>query len=69
MRVSVCESSHLDVEVIYTSTLSSLDVLLIGPYDLSLSLGYPPPSPDPHPDVEAIIQKILKDAHAVGKKW
>jgi len=47
----------------------SSDILLIGPYDLSLSLGYPPPSPDPHPDVEIIIQKILKDAHAVGKKW
>jgi 4-hydroxy-2-oxoheptanedioate aldolase len=45
------------------------DVIFIGPYDLSLSLGYPPPSPDPHPDVEQIIQHILKVTHAAGKKW
>jgi len=46
-----------------------VDCLFIGPYDLSLSLGYPPPSPDPHPDVEVIIQDILKVAHKAGKKW
>lgn len=46
-----------------------VDVLFIGPYDLSISLGYPPPSPDPHPHIEQVIQKILKEAHDAGKKW
>lgn len=46
-----------------------LDVIFIGPYDLSLSLGYPPPSPDPHPDVEKTIQHILQVTHGAGKKW
>jgi len=45
------------------------DALFIGPYDLSISLGYPPPSPDPHPDVEQVIQKVLRAAHASQKKW
>lgn len=45
-----------------------VDVLFIGPFDLSLSLGYPPSS-TPHPEVEAIIQKILKVAHEHNKKW
>ena len=49
--------------------ISRLDVLFIGPYDLSLSLGYPAPSPDPHPEVEKIIQNILKVSHSAGKKW
>ncbi|CAA7268666.1 unnamed protein product [Cyclocybe aegerita] len=44
------------------------DVLFIGPYDLSISLGYPTPNPDPHPDVEQVIQKILHAAHAKNKK-
>ena len=46
-----------------------LDVLFIGPYDLSISLGYPTPSPDPHPEVEKVIQRILKAAHESQKKW
>ncbi|KAF8655471.1 hypothetical protein AX16_003060 [Volvariella volvacea WC 439] len=50
------------------ATVDGIDVLFIGPYDLSLSLGYPPPSPDPHPDIERVIQRILKAAHAAGKK-
>ncbi|PCH34382.1 Phosphoenolpyruvate/pyruvate domain-containing protein [Wolfiporia cocos MD-104 SS10] len=45
------------------------DGVFIGPYDLSLAHGYPPPSPDPHPDIEAMIQEILRKAHAHGKKW
>ncbi|KJA21584.1 hypothetical protein HYPSUDRAFT_727524 [Hypholoma sublateritium FD-334 SS-4] len=48
--------------------VDGVDVLFIGPYDLSISLGYPKPSPDPHPDVESIIQKILQASHASGKK-
>lgn len=48
--------------------VEGVDVLFIGPYDLSISLGYPPPSPDPHPDVEAVIQKILKESHDAKKK-
>ena len=43
--------------------------MFIGPYDLSLALGFPPPSPDPHPEVEKVIQQILASAHAKGKKW
>jgi len=45
------------------------DSLFIGPYDLSISLGYPTPNPNPHPEVEKVIQKILTAAHAAGKKW
>ena len=45
------------------------DGVFIGPYDLSLALGFPPPSPDPHPEVEKVIQQILASAHAKGKKW
>ncbi|KAH7905748.1 Pyruvate/Phosphoenolpyruvate kinase-like domain-containing protein [Hygrophoropsis aurantiaca] len=50
------------------AAVDGIDVLFIGPYDLSLCLGYPPPSPDPHPDVEIVIQNILKAAHSKGKK-
>ncbi|KAG1733373.1 Pyruvate/Phosphoenolpyruvate kinase-like domain-containing protein [Suillus paluster] len=50
------------------AAVDGIDCLFIGPYDLSLCLGYPPPSPDPHPDVEIVIQNILKAAHKEGKK-
>ncbi|KAN0086302.1 Pyruvate/Phosphoenolpyruvate kinase-like domain containing protein [Tylopilus felleus] len=50
------------------ASVDGIDVLFIGPYDLSLALGYPPPSPDPHPEVEKVIQQILKAGHAKGKK-
>jgi len=50
------------------ASVDGIDVLFIGPYDLSISLGYPPPSPDPHPDVEKVIQTILQSAHDAGKK-
>lgn len=46
-----------------------IDGVFIGPYDLSLSHGFPTPSPDPHPEVEKMIQNILALAHAEGKKW
>ena len=70
--------SYFEIDAIkptaYTSDLTNwqrtiLDVLFIGPYDLSISLGYPVPSPDPHPEVEEVIQKILKAAHESQKKW
>ncbi|KAH7871290.1 Pyruvate/Phosphoenolpyruvate kinase-like domain-containing protein [Lentinula edodes] len=48
--------------------VDGIDGLFIGPYDLSISLGYPPPSPDPHPQVEQVIQDILTVAHKAGKK-
>ncbi|EKM56850.1 uncharacterized protein PHACADRAFT_93005 [Phanerochaete carnosa HHB-10118-sp] len=50
-------------------SVEGLDGVFIGPYDLSLSLGYPPPNPDPHPKVEEAIQRILQAAHNAGKKW
>ncbi|KAF8837812.1 Phosphoenolpyruvate/pyruvate domain-containing protein [Paxillus ammoniavirescens] len=50
------------------AAVDGIDVLFIGPYDLSLTLGYPTPSPDPHPEVEKVIQQILKAAHSKGKK-
>ncbi|TFK87198.1 Phosphoenolpyruvate/pyruvate domain-containing protein [Polyporus arcularius HHB13444] len=49
-------------------SVDGLDGVFIGPYDLSLSLGFPPPSPDPHPEVEKTIQQILASAHAKNKK-
>ncbi|KAI0360806.1 Phosphoenolpyruvate/pyruvate domain-containing protein [Trametes cingulata] len=48
--------------------VDGLDGVFIGPYDLSLSLGYPAPAPDPVPEVEQVIQRILASAHAKGKK-
>ncbi|KAG6878855.1 hypothetical protein C0992_007118 [Termitomyces sp. T32_za158] len=51
------------------AAVDGIDVLFIGPYDLSISLGYPTPNPDPHPDVEKIIQQVLTAAHDAGKKW
>ncbi|KDR66621.1 hypothetical protein GALMADRAFT_162014 [Galerina marginata CBS 339.88] len=48
--------------------VDGIDALFIGPYDLSISLGYPPPSPDPHPEIEQVIQKIRQATHAAGKK-
>jgi 4-hydroxy-2-oxoheptanedioate aldolase len=45
------------------------DVLFIGPYDLSICLGYPPPSPDPRPEVESVISDILQVTHNANKKW
>ncbi|TFK48831.1 Phosphoenolpyruvate/pyruvate domain-containing protein [Heliocybe sulcata] len=48
--------------------VEGVDALFIGPYDLSISHGLPPPSPDPHPDAEKLIQRIKEVAHAAGKK-
>ncbi|KAJ7676192.1 Pyruvate/Phosphoenolpyruvate kinase-like domain-containing protein [Mycena rosella] len=48
--------------------VDGIDVLFIGPYDLSISLGYPAPSPDPHPEVEKIIQNIRQAVQKAGKK-
>ncbi|KAH9950714.1 Phosphoenolpyruvate/pyruvate domain-containing protein [Amylocystis lapponica] len=48
--------------------VDGIDAIFIGPFDLSLAHGYAPPSPDPHPDMEVIIQDILRRAHSKGKK-
>ncbi|KAJ7453855.1 Pyruvate/Phosphoenolpyruvate kinase-like domain-containing protein [Mycena latifolia] len=48
--------------------VDGVDVLFIGPYDLSISLGYLAPSPDPHPEVEKAIQHIRRVVHDAGKK-
>ncbi|KAG5650592.1 hypothetical protein H0H81_011710 [Sphagnurus paluster] len=53
----------------HIAAVDGLDVLFIGPYDLSISLGYPTPNPDPHPAVEQAIQKVLQAAYGAGKKW
>jgi 4-hydroxy-2-oxoheptanedioate aldolase len=53
----------------HSYSFNSIDGVFIGPYDLSLSLGFPPPNPDPHPKVEEAIQNILQAAHKAGKKW
>lgn len=50
------------------AAVDGIDVLFIGPYDLSISLGYPPPLPDTHPNVEKVIKEILRVAHSEGKK-
>jgi len=49
------------------AAVDGIDVLFIGPFDLSISLGYPPPSPDPHPDVEKVITRIREAAHSNNK--
>ncbi|KAF8510278.1 Pyruvate/Phosphoenolpyruvate kinase-like domain-containing protein [Gautieria morchelliformis] len=45
-----------------------VDVLFIGPFDLSLAMGYPTPNPEPHPEVEKVIQRIKDVAHQYQKK-
>ena len=50
------------------AAVEGIDALFVGPYDLSISLGYPTPNPDPHPDVEKVIQRILQAARGAGKK-
>lgn len=45
----------------------AVDVLFIGPFDLSLSLGYPPPLRDVHPEVEKVIARVKDAAHSAGK--
>ncbi|KAK7034601.1 hypothetical protein VNI00_012232 [Paramarasmius palmivorus] len=49
--------------------VDGIDGLFVGPSDLSITLGYPPPAPDPHPEVEKVIEEILKVAHGAKKKW
>ncbi|KAK7034602.1 hypothetical protein VNI00_012233 [Paramarasmius palmivorus] len=50
------------------AAVDGVDVLLLGPSDLSMALGYPIPSPDPHPEVEKAIQRVLRVSHEKGKK-
>ncbi|KAI0065063.1 Phosphoenolpyruvate/pyruvate domain-containing protein [Artomyces pyxidatus] len=62
------ETQDAVVNVAEIAAVDGIDVLFIGPYDLSISCGYPPPSPDPHPDVEKLIQHILSETKKAGKK-
>jgi|SRR5579871_77913 len=48
--------------------LLTLDVLFVGPFDLSNSLGHPLAHGVEHPVVSEAIQRILDVAHAAGKK-
>ncbi|EJD50080.1 Phosphoenolpyruvate/pyruvate domain-containing protein [Auricularia subglabra TFB-10046 SS5] len=50
------------------AAVDGIDVLFIGPFDLSIAHGYQPPSPDPVPEVEKLIQEIKEAAHKHGKK-
>ncbi|KZT22821.1 Phosphoenolpyruvate/pyruvate domain-containing protein [Neolentinus lepideus HHB14362 ss-1] len=50
------------------ASVEGIDALFIGPYDLSISHGLPPPSPDPHPEAEKLIQRIREVTHKAGKK-
>ncbi|KAF8580263.1 Phosphoenolpyruvate/pyruvate domain-containing protein [Ramaria rubella] len=50
------------------ATTNGIDVLFIGPFDLSLALGYPTPNPYPHPEVEKVVQRIKNVAHKHQKK-
>ncbi|KAF9255292.1 Phosphoenolpyruvate/pyruvate domain-containing protein [Marasmius fiardii PR-910] len=50
------------------AAVDGVDVLLLGPFDLSMAYGYPVPNPDPHPEVEIMIQRVKDVAHAHGKK-
>jgi 4-hydroxy-2-oxoheptanedioate aldolase len=45
-----------------------LDVLFVGPFDLSNSLGQPLAHGVEHPVLTEAIQRILEVAHAAGKK-
>ena len=64
-----CSTQRFAVRCRGLTPASHADGVFIGPYDLSLSHGFPAPSPDPHPEVEKMIQNILTAAHAKGKKW
>ncbi|KAH7102603.1 Phosphoenolpyruvate/pyruvate domain-containing protein [Auriculariales sp. MPI-PUGE-AT-0066] len=50
------------------AAVEGVDVLFIGPFDLSISHGFNPPSPNPVPEVEAMITRIKDTAHKHGKK-
>jgi 4-hydroxy-2-oxoheptanedioate aldolase len=45
-----------------------LDVLFIGPFDLSNALGHPLAHGVEHPVLSEAIQRILDTAHKAGKK-
>lgn len=61
---------HVPVsDVVKNAKWSLKDALFIGPYDLSLSLGYPVPSPDPHPEIEKVITRIREVAKKNRKAW
>ncbi|KAJ8091056.1 hypothetical protein PM082_024665 [Marasmius tenuissimus] len=48
--------------------VDGVDVLLLGPADISLAHGYPVPNPDAHPEVDKMLQRVKEAAHAAGKK-
>ncbi|KAG6826468.1 hypothetical protein H0H92_015680 [Tricholoma furcatifolium] len=50
------------------AAVNGIDALLVGPYDLSVALGYAVPDPDLHPEVEKITQRVLEACHRAGKK-
>ncbi|KAF7972782.1 hypothetical protein HWV62_17054 [Athelia sp. TMB] len=45
-----------------------IDVLFIGPFDLAMALGLPPPVPAPSAELEEVLSQILVAAHGAGKK-
>jgi 4-hydroxy-2-oxoheptanedioate aldolase len=45
-------------------SVDSVDVIIIGQYDLSTSMGYP--GEIDHPEVRQAVEKVIREAHAAG---
>ncbi len=46
-------------------TIPEIDIVFIGPNDLSQAMGYP--GQTKHPEVQKVIEKLVKEIHAAGK--
>jgi len=46
-------------------TVPGIDVVFIGPNDLSQAMGYP--GQTKHPEVQSMIERLVKEIHAAGK--
>ena len=46
-------------------TVPNIDIIFIGPNDLSVAMGYP--GQTKHPEVQEMIEKLVKKIHAAGK--
>jgi len=46
-------------------TVPGIDIVFIGPNDLSQAMGYP--GQTKHPEVQSMIERLVKEIHAAGK--